>query len=162
MGKENTYSSSNYVCVFIFMWNLEKFYKTCSKLNYFGSFLLWPPSVFCFFTVVFKFNSLTEINLYLPCVVTIKWNNWLLLYVPLMRRKKFSLLSLRHSWLNSHCINEHLKTNQCQSVLICSSLQIIVNTTGNVFAGEKWRLKKWWISENCIFMTTSQGSKNGR
>lgn len=105
------------------------------------AFLLWPPLVFCFSTVVFKFNSLAKINLYFPCVVTIKCNNWLLLYVPLMRHKKFSLLSLCHSWLHSHCINEHLKTNQCQSVLICSSLQITVITTRNVFAGEKWRLK---------------------
>lgn len=104
------------------------------------------PSLACFF----KFNSIAEINLYLPCVVTIKYNNWLLLYVLLMSHKKFSLLSFLHSWLHSHCINEHLKTNQCQFLLICSGFQITVITTRKCICWWNVKIKKWWISENYI------------
>lgn len=103
----------------------------------------------CFF-FFFKFNSFAEVNLYSTCVVTIKYNNWLLLYVLLMSHKKFFLLSFLHSWLHSHCINEHLNTNQCQFLLICSCFQITVITTRKCICWWKVKIKKWWISENCI------------
>lgn len=120
------------------------------KTWFFLPSLLWPSPNFCFLSAFFKFNSIAEINLYLACVVTIKYNNWLLLYVLLMSRKKFSLPSFLHSWLHSHCKNEHLKTYQCQFLLICSSFQITVITTRKCICWWKVKIKKWWISENCI------------
>lgn len=140
---EDTNISNDYICMYmcVCVYIYMTFIKLVENSVLLVAFLPWLPSVFCFFAAVFKFNSFAEINLYLTCVVTIKCDNWLLLYVPLMRRKKFSLLSLPHSWLHSHRINEHLKTSQCQFGLIWSSLHIIVITTRNISAGEKWRLK---------------------
>lgn len=120
------------------------------SLIFFLQSLLWLPLILRFLPAFFKFNSFAEINLYLECVLTIKYNKWLLLDVLLMSHKKFSLLSLLHSWLHSHCINEHLKTNQCHFLLICSSFQITVITTRKHICGWKVKIKKWWISKNCI------------
>lgn len=120
------------------------------KTWFFLPSLLWPPPILCVLPAFFKFNSIAKINLYFACVVTIKYNNWLLLYVLLMSHEKFSLLSFLHSWLHSHCINEHLKTNQRQFLLICSGFQITVITTRKCICWWKVKIKKGWISENCI------------
>ena len=120
------------------------------RLWFFLQFLLWPSSILCFLPVFIKFNSFAEINLYLVCAVTIKYNSWLPQCVLLMSCKKFSLLSLLYSWLHSHCINEHLKTYQCQFLLICSGFQIALITTRKWICWWKVKIKKWWISENCI------------
>lgn len=120
------------------------------KVWFFLQSLLWPSPALCFLPVFIKFNCFAEINLYLVCVVTIKYNNWVLLYALLRSHKKFSLLSLLHSWLHSHCINEHLKTYQCHFLLICSSFQIAVITTRKWICWWKVKITTWWISENCI------------